>query len=86
MANFKDLTDSTEKPTRANMMKQIRDMDLEAKPKAVTKGTDSPMSEGSRTRGKGPNKYTVDRKEGESLMDHKARVEAARAKAAKADE
>lgn len=76
MANFEKLTD---KPTRANMMKQIKDMDLDMKPKPAKE--EASMSEGSRDRKKGPNKYTVDRKEGEGLKEHQAKVKAAREKA-----
>lgn len=80
MANFEKLTD---KPTRANMMKQIKDMDLDMKPKPAQEA--SSMSEGSRDRKK-PNKYSVPRPAGMSLSEHKAAVDAARKKAAANDD
>lgn len=78
MATFEKL--ASKGNTRADMMKQIKDMDLDVKP-GVSSGSDAgAVTKGDTVPKNGPNKYTVERKPGESLADHAARVKAARAK------
>jgi len=81
MASFERLAKAEDKPTRANMMKQIRDMDLEPKPAKKKEEKSNSLGKGDTDYEKGPNKYSVERKPGESLEEHRARVKAARAKA-----
>lgn len=70
----------------ARRNRELRQMgtgeDPKPKVKAPTDANDGPSSgPGTQTNRKGPNKYSVARKPGESLKDHAARVEAARKEA-----
>lgn len=82
MASFEKLTDRP-KSTRATMMKQMNDLDLDIKGKP-TEDDDEEVGSSPNVP-KGPNKYTVPRPKGMSLKEHEAAVKKARMKAGEDD-